>query len=118
MAWNDRNGWPKPGELRQGLQLLGSGESKQMNVVSKILTAIARIWSAFWREGTPYFIGVCKGVIATIEGWLYDKKRALYGIAVARILFGSAALGLLLTNFNTRLYTYGSGAAWSGQLEE
>lgn len=89
-----------------------------MNVVSKILTAIARIWSAFWREGPPYFIGVCKGVIATIEGWLYDKKRALYGIAVARILFGSAALGLLLTNFNTRLYTYGSGAAWSGQLEE
>lgn len=89
-----------------------------MSIVSKILTAIARIWSAFWREGTPYFIGVCKGVIATIEGWLYDKKRALYGIAVARILFGSAALGLLLTNFNTRLYTYGSGAAWSGQLEE
>ena len=89
-----------------------------MNIASKVLTAIARIWSAFWREGPPYFLNVCKNVVATVEGWLYDQKRALYGIAVARILFGLAALGLLLTNFNTRLYTYGSGAAWSGQLEE
>lgn len=89
-----------------------------MNIASKVFTAIARIWSAFWREGPPHFINVCKNVIATVEGWLYDQKRALYGIAVARILFGSAALGLLLTNFSTRLYTYGSGAAWSGQLEE
>lgn len=89
-----------------------------MNLVSKTLTVLARIWSAFWREGPAHLFKVIKGVAATIESWLYDKKRASYGIAIARMLFASAALGLLLTNFRTRFYTYGSGAAWSGQLEE
>lgn len=80
------------------------------------LTTIGRVWATFWREGPTHLLDAVRGVIATLEGWFFDAKRAQYGIAVARILFGAAALGLLLTNFNTRFYTYGSGAAWTGQL--
>lgn len=51
------------------------------------------------------------------ERWLFDGKKALYGLAVTRILFGCAMLGLLLANFGTRLYTFGSGSAWNGELQ-
>ena len=57
-------------------------------------------------------------VFKTIESWFFDSKHAVYGIAVARMLFASAALGILLTNFRTRYYTFGSAAAWTGQFEE
>ena len=85
---------------------------------SNIAAPLGRIWSAFWKEGPAHLAQAFKGVIATIDGWLLDSKHAMYGIAVARMVFAAAALGLLLTNFSTRHYTYGSGAAWSGQLEE
>ncbi|TDP89728.1 vitamin K-dependent gamma-carboxylase-like protein [Leucobacter luti] len=49
--------------------------------------------------------------------WLFDAKRAQYGIAVTRMLMGVTAIGLLLTNWSTRLYSFGAGAAWNGELE-
>lgn len=52
------------------------------------------------------------------EHWLTDAKRARYGIAVTRMLLGATGIGLLLTNFSTRLYTFGSGVAWSGETAE
>ena len=56
--------------------------------------------------------------IAWFEGWLFSSKKALYGLAVTRIIFGLTAIGLLLSNFSTRLYTFGSGSAWNGELAE
>ena len=50
--------------------------------------------------------------------WLFDSKKAQYGVAVTRILMGLTAIGLLLTNWATRLYTFGPGAAWNGELEK
>lgn len=52
------------------------------------------------------------------ESWLLDTKKSLYGLAVTRILIGLTGVGLLLTNFSTRLYTFGSGSAWNGELAE
>lgn len=52
------------------------------------------------------------------EHWLTDAKRARYGIAVTRMLLGATGIGLLLANFSTRLYTFGSGYAWSGEPAE
>lgn len=51
-----------------------------------------------------------------IENWLLDSKKALYGIAVTRILLGLSALGLLLSNYSTRLYSFGSGSVWNGEV--
>lgn len=51
------------------------------------------------------------------ESWVVDAKRATYGVAVTRILLGVMMFGVLLTNFSTRLYTFGPGAAWTGQVE-
>lgn len=89
-----------------------------LQVLAVFPRVISRLWTAFWKEAPRHFTDSCRNLIATIEAWLYDSKRALYGIAVARMLFSVAALGLLLTNFSTRHYTYGSGAAWSGQLAQ
>ena len=52
------------------------------------------------------------------ESWLLDTKHAQYGLAVTRIVVGFVGIGLLLTNFNARLYTFGEGSAWNGELAE
>lgn len=51
-----------------------------------------------------------------VEGWLISSKKSLYGLAVTRIVFGLTAFGLLASNFSTRLYTFGTGSAWNGEL--
>ncbi|MHA3683047.1 HTTM domain-containing protein [Leucobacter sp. HY1908] len=64
---------------------------------------------------------VLDGLGAAIEWcdkWLFDGKKALYGLAVTRIVFGLAMLGLLLSNFGTRLYTFGSGSAWNSEIAQ
>jgi hypothetical protein len=50
-----------------------------------------------------------------VEHWLLGKKRALYGLAVFRILIGVMGMGILAANWSTRLYAYGAGSAWTGQ---
>lgn len=50
-----------------------------------------------------------------VENWLIDSKKATYGLAVTRILLGIAATGLLLSNWSTRLYAFGSGSLWNGE---
>nr|WP_314428278.1 HTTM domain-containing protein [uncultured Microbacterium sp.] len=57
-------------------------------------------------------------ISAFVGDWLFNGKKALYGLAVTRILFGVTAIGLLASNFSTRLYTFGSGSAWNGELAE
>ncbi|NLA65887.1 MAG: HTTM domain-containing protein [Leucobacter sp.] len=86
---------PAPGLVRVG-NFLGS--------------VIAAAWSSLFAS-----IGV---VVAHCERWLHDSKKALYGLAVTRIVLGLAMLGLMLANFGTRLYTFGSGAAWNGEAAE
>lgn len=56
--------------------------------------------------------------IRWIEQWLVSTKKARYGLAVTRILLGFVGLGLLFTNFRTRLYSFGSGSAWNGEAAE
>src|SRR5699024_7835992 len=53
-----------------------------------------------------------------VESWLLDTRKARYGIAVTRMLLGLSAFGLLLSNFTTRLYSFGSGSVWNGEAEE
>ncbi|SJM67456.1 HTTM domain-containing protein [Gulosibacter sp. 10] len=50
-----------------------------------------------------------------VENWLCDSKKATYGLAVTRILIGFAAVGLLVSNYRTRLYAFGSGSLWNGE---
>lgn len=52
------------------------------------------------------------------ETLLTGRYLATYGISVTRILMGITGIGLLLTNFASRHYTFGVGAAWNGELEE
>ncbi|MBP2436409.1 HTTM domain-containing protein [Microbacterium amylolyticum] len=51
------------------------------------------------------------------ESWLLDSKKASYGLAVSRIVLGLTGIGLLLTNFSTRLYAFGSGSVWNGEAD-
>lgn len=71
---------------------------------------IAAVWSAIASAATRTF--------GVVERWLFESKHALYGLSVTRMLFGITALGLLASNFSTRLYTFGSGSAWNGELAQ
>ncbi|TSI14076.1 HTTM domain-containing protein [Brevibacterium aurantiacum] len=53
-----------------------------------------------------------------LEEMLTGRYHATYGLAVTRILIGITGLGLILTNFNARHYTFGVGNAWSGEIAE
>ncbi|MDN5812788.1 MAG: HTTM domain-containing protein [Micrococcaceae bacterium] len=79
---------------------------------------VAGLWGSFWSEGPRHLLAAIGGVLVTIENWLLDTKKARYGLAVTRILLGIAALGLWTTNFGSRYYTFGSGAAWTGQIQD
>jgi hypothetical protein len=57
-------------------------------------------------------------VVGFSERWLTEGKHAGYGLAVTRIGLGLTALGLLASNFSTRLYAFGSGSAWNGEAAE
>lgn len=52
------------------------------------------------------------------EEVLTGSYKATYGLAVTRILLGLTGLGLLLTNFRSRHYSFGVGSAWNGELNE
>ncbi|PSL06105.1 vitamin K-dependent gamma-carboxylase-like protein [Haloactinopolyspora alba] len=61
-----------------------------------------------WREITA---GMGR-VLDSGERWLFDGKKATYGLAVMRILFGVMILGTLTVNFADRHYVWGPGARW------
>lgn len=59
-------------------------------------------------------------VAATVgrgEEWLLGAKRATYGLAVVRVIFGAAAVWFLLANFANRHYLWGDAAQWMTPLE-
>ncbi|MGO1466489.1 MAG: HTTM domain-containing protein [Microbacterium gubbeenense] len=62
--------------------------------------------------------GIARNTWLWTESWLLDNKVSLYGLSVTRILIGLTGVGLLLTNFSSRLYAFGSGSAWNGEGAE
>lgn len=57
-------------------------------------------------------------VITWVTAWLVDAKRARYGLSITRILLGFTGIGMLATNFRTRLYAFGSGSVWNTEYEQ
>lgn len=58
---------------------------------------------------------VSRGIGRTVdagEQWLFNGKKATYGLATMRILLGVAVLGSLTVNFADRHYVWGPGARW------
>ena len=75
-----------------------------------LLTVLLRgLRSLFHRAGAQ---------ISRWESFLTGSYKATYGIAVTRILMGLTGLGLLLTNYRSRHYTFGVGSAWNGEIEQ
>jgi hypothetical protein len=77
----------------------------------------ARTVGLLLRDGMRGLAQLVRTLFLQGESWLLDRKRATYGLAVTRMLLGLMIFGTLATNFSTRLYTFGAGAAWTGQLE-
>lgn len=61
-------------------------------------------------------VGTVVQLVRWGENWLFVSKKATYGLAVTRMVFGVTAFTLLCANFSTRLYTFGSGSAWNGEM--
>lgn len=55
-----------------------------------------------------------RGAEARLENWLFADKRALYGVAMCRILAGISIFGLLATNFGSRSVLLGPASSWAG----
>ncbi|MGO2035467.1 MAG: HTTM domain-containing protein [Brevibacterium sp.] len=72
---------------------------ERLPITTQVRTSISRGWN--W-----------------LEEMLTGRYHATYGLAVTRILIGITGLGLILTNFNARHYTFGVGNAWSGEIAE
>ncbi|WP_341940461.1 HTTM domain-containing protein [Microbacterium sp. LWH10-1.2] len=89
-------------------------EAPQASFPARLLTFVASMISGFW----AMLLSAVDKISAFVSDWLFNGKKALYGLAVTRILFGVTALGLLASNFGTRLYTFGSGSAWNGELAQ
>ncbi|NHI16200.1 HTTM domain-containing protein [Microbacterium excoecariae] len=84
----------------------------------EIARATPRAIGRLVREALETVWGAIVRTVAVLEAWLLDSKKSLYGIAVTRMVLGLTGIGLLLTNFSTRLYTFGSGSAWNGEAAE
>ncbi|WP_036321009.1 HTTM domain-containing protein [Microbacterium indicum] len=85
-----------------------------LDLLKRTPRAVGSLVAEVWRT----VIGVIVRAYVWGESWLLDSKKSQYGLAVTRILFGLTGVGLLLTNFGTRLYTFGSGSAWNGEAQE
>lgn len=87
---------------------------KDSQNIPTIVTFLGRVVSAVALRATIIVIRIFRSV----DNYMFNGKKALYGSAVLRILFGVTGLGLLITNFRTRLYSFGSGSAWNGEISE
>ncbi|AYY12375.1 HTTM domain-containing protein [Actinobacteria bacterium YIM 96077] len=52
------------------------------------------------------------------EDWLLGAKRATYGLAMVRILFGLTALGFLAANWLNRHYLWGNAGRWIEPVDD
>lgn len=62
-------------------------------------------------SATPVGQAVRQG-IDTVETWFVGRRRATYGLSAARIMVGTALLGILLANASTRHAVWGPGSDW------
>ncbi|GAA1621823.1 HTTM domain-containing protein [Leucobacter chromiireducens] len=96
----------------------------QPHPVSSIETRAVALPRALVFLGSVVNAVVLRAVLCAVHvwrlatDWLFSSKKAEFGIAVTRILMGLTALGLLLTNWSTRLYSFGAGSAWNGEMAE
>lgn len=97
---SDRNTKVKGDEPEVDSQAQTQADSNEnIPLASRVLGSISRGWN--W-----------------LEEMLTGRYHATYGLAVTRILTGLTGLGILLTNFNARHYTFGVGSAWNGEIAE
>lgn len=89
-------------------------EAEELHSTPRVLAFVGALISLVAQKGARAGARGCRA----LSDWLSSSKKALYGLAVTRILFGLTALGLLLTNFSTRLYTFGAGSAWNREMEQ
>jgi hypothetical protein len=83
--------------------------------VAAVLTRLGRfLWGAI--KALIALLGRTIGrVYVFCENWLLDGKKAAHGLAVTRMMFGVVGIGLLATNWRTRLYAFGPGSMWNGE---
>lgn len=81
---------------------------------SRLRVGLSFVWTLV-RGGVTTAWSVLTRALSFIENWLVEAKHAQYGLSVTRILIAATGIGLLLANFSTRLYTFGSGSAWNGE---
>src|SRR5690606_8717043 len=116
LAGAHRRTRPERAELRRGVR---RPVREERTMSEQPTTPVARFGAFIGSLIAAAWLAAMNGIgnsIAWFERWLFDGKKALYGIAVTRIVFGLTALGLLISNFGTRLYTFGSGSAWNGEI--
>lgn len=82
------------------------------------LSRVAVMLGRLAQEGLTAGAGALERAYRWVEHWIVSEKKARYGLAVTRILLAITGLGMLLTNFRTRYYTFGSGSAWNGEAAE
>lgn len=102
-----------PGSLRDTPASAPSG-IKTVGLLAILLQLLR-----FLRLGVARLFGTLRGTVLRVavfcENWLLDGARAPHGLAVTRIMFGVAGVGLLLSNWSTRLYAFGPGSLWNGE---
>lgn len=77
-----------------------------------------RFWERVGEAGADLWVktrGLLRRFFVFLETWLTSSSKNTYGVSVARMGLGATALLLLVANFQTRLYSFGSGIVWSGE---
>jgi hypothetical protein len=75
---------------------------------------------AVTRPDRPIDLGLAfvDSVYRQTLAWLFEDKRALRGVALARILSGLSVLGIFATNFRVRGILFGQGSVWNKEAYE
>ncbi|MGO3140930.1 MAG: HTTM domain-containing protein, partial [Galactobacter sp.] len=91
------------------------GQSVQVVGVLSLVTRFGRFLASAVKALLTLLGRTTVRVYAFCENWLLDGKKAAHGLAVTRMMFGVVGIGLLATNWRTRLYTFGPGSMWNGE---
>ncbi|WP_285727939.1 HTTM domain-containing protein [Psychromicrobium xiongbiense] len=99
----------KPGAQRPGPGGLGA-------IIIGYLSGLGRFIRSLLQQLFTLIGSLVQRGYLWVESWLLDSKKSLYGLGVTRIVFGVTGLTLLMANFSTRLYSFGPGSAWNGEM--
>lgn len=70
------------------------------------------------RDGSDLRSGPVGRMVGTAEQWLFAGRRATYGLAVVRIIFGLNALAFLAAHWLDRHYLWGDAARWNELIDD